>query len=209
MPSHTKYPIAPVAKLKPGRHDHDYEGGVDLGNTPPPDGEYLVVGEAKDAIGNHAVITKPADHCRRRRAAGADHRLPASRRSPSPSTALLRIEVTVEQRRHGRHPQPGAVLRHGLHHRGELQHARAYPRTQASSASEPTSRATRRTRLSLPLGLHRRPLAARPAPDHCRLHQGHRPRPRRQSLYFWIGLQHEQVRIVNDKVKPIRITIGF
>jgi hypothetical protein len=32
---------------------------------------------------------------------------------------------------------------------------------------------------------------------------------RAQSVYFWVGLQHEQVRIVNDKVKPTLITIGF
>jgi len=29
------------------------------------------------------------------------------------------------------------------------------------------------------------------------------------SVYFWVGLQHEQVRIVNDKVNPKLISIGF
>ena len=27
--------------------------------------------------------------------------------------------------------------------------------------------------------------------------------------FFWVGLSHEQVRIVNDRVAPTRVTIGF
>ncbi|MBZ0277813.1 MAG: hypothetical protein K8I60_16825 [Anaerolineae bacterium] len=34
-----------------GRHIYDYEGGVDLGANPPPDGDYTVVAVAQDAIG--------------------------------------------------------------------------------------------------------------------------------------------------------------
>ncbi|PJF41403.1 MAG: hypothetical protein D6737_12170 [Chloroflexi bacterium] len=34
-----------------GRHQFDYEGGVDLNADPPPDGEYTVVAEAQDAVG--------------------------------------------------------------------------------------------------------------------------------------------------------------
>jgi hypothetical protein len=26
---------------------------------------------------------------------------------------------------------------------------------------------------------------------------------------FWLGLQHEQVQIVNDHIAPVRITVGF
>jgi hypothetical protein len=29
------------------------------------------------------------------------------------------------------------------------------------------------------------------------------------SLNFWTGLMHEQVRTVNDKVTPVRISVGF
>ena len=55
----TKYPI-PEDMIRPvgqeGNHEHDYEGGDDLGATPPPDGTYTVVVEAEDAVGNrHAV----------------------------------------------------------------------------------------------------------------------------------------------------------
>lgn len=36
---------------EPGRHMYDYEGGVDIGADPPPDGTYTVVAEARDAEG--------------------------------------------------------------------------------------------------------------------------------------------------------------
>jgi len=57
-----KYPVAQkegVAKPRdPGEpwvsgvYTYDYEGGVDLGATPPPDGTYTVVAEAEDLVGN-------------------------------------------------------------------------------------------------------------------------------------------------------------
>ena len=36
---------------EPGRHVYDYEGGVDLGADPPPDGDYEVVARARDDEG--------------------------------------------------------------------------------------------------------------------------------------------------------------
>ncbi|MDZ4669287.1 MAG: hypothetical protein SH821_00315 [Phototrophicales bacterium] len=38
-----------------GRHTYDYEGGVDIGADPPPDGVYTIVAEARDLMGQ---ITK-------------------------------------------------------------------------------------------------------------------------------------------------------
>ncbi len=56
-----RYPIAEkereVKPGQPGMHIYDYEGGVDLGATPPPDGIYTVVAEAEDLVGNKTVIT--------------------------------------------------------------------------------------------------------------------------------------------------------
>ncbi len=37
-----------------GRHRYDYEGGIDLGVDPPPDGEYQVLALAQDAVGQRA-----------------------------------------------------------------------------------------------------------------------------------------------------------
>lgn len=36
---------------EPGLHQYDYDGGIDLGVSPPPDGDYTVVVEAEDAVG--------------------------------------------------------------------------------------------------------------------------------------------------------------
>jgi hypothetical protein len=39
------------------KYYYDYEGGVDRGAEPPPDGVYTVVGYAQDAVGNKATVT--------------------------------------------------------------------------------------------------------------------------------------------------------
>ena len=57
----TRYPIAEVERdIKPGEpgfHTYDYEGGVDLGAEPPPDGLYTVYAEAVDTVGNRTIVT--------------------------------------------------------------------------------------------------------------------------------------------------------
>lgn len=57
----TRYPIAEVERDiepgQPGFHTYDYEGGVDLGAEPPPDGEYIVYAEAVDRVGNRSIVT--------------------------------------------------------------------------------------------------------------------------------------------------------
>jgi len=60
-PDGTKYPIAEKErKVKPGQvgaHFYDYEGGVDLGAEPPPDGTYIVWAQAEDKVGNRTIVT--------------------------------------------------------------------------------------------------------------------------------------------------------
>jgi hypothetical protein len=59
--SAAKYPVAEkerdVEPGEPGFHTYDYEGGVDLGADPPPDGDYIVRAEAVDRVGNRTVVT--------------------------------------------------------------------------------------------------------------------------------------------------------
>jgi hypothetical protein len=43
---------------EPGYHEYDYDGGVDLNAQPPPDGTYKVVGEARDAAGNAVRVVR-------------------------------------------------------------------------------------------------------------------------------------------------------
>lgn len=40
----------------PGRHEYDYEGGVDNGETPPADGTYKIMAVAEDAEGQRMVV---------------------------------------------------------------------------------------------------------------------------------------------------------
>lgn len=43
--------IAQSRPGEPGMHVYDYEGGVDRNADPPPDGDYIVIARAQDAIG--------------------------------------------------------------------------------------------------------------------------------------------------------------
>lgn len=60
MPDGSELPISELerdipAKM-PGRHVYDYEGGVDNGATPPPDGTYPIVAEARDLEGQKVRV---------------------------------------------------------------------------------------------------------------------------------------------------------
>jgi hypothetical protein len=58
-----KYPIerddsnSATKDGEPGPYYYDYEGGVDRGAEPPPDGTYVVVCYAEDIVGNKATVT--------------------------------------------------------------------------------------------------------------------------------------------------------
>jgi hypothetical protein len=45
-----------IAPNEPGLHTFEYEGGVDLGVSPPPDGVYQVVALAEDAVGQKTRV---------------------------------------------------------------------------------------------------------------------------------------------------------
>ena len=56
-----KFPIEERERvIKPGErgyHEYRYEGGVDLGADPPPDGTYFIYGEAEDKVGNRVAVS--------------------------------------------------------------------------------------------------------------------------------------------------------
>ena len=205
--AHSKYPISQVSRLKPGRHEHDYEGGVDLGNTPPPNGEYLVVGEATDAIGNRAVIVRPLTI--------ADGGVPLAQIISSsitpvtvPLGGMLRIEMVVQNmgtvtiRSAGPYsgtvyttdqnyntlgfPESPGVFRVGADYEGNSA-GRIYP-FRWGFANDRLLPGERQTVIG-----------------YVRI----TTLPTAPALYFWTGLVHEQVRVVNDKVAPVKISIGF
>jgi hypothetical protein len=56
-----QYPLEEQERAaKPGEvgyHYYDYDGGVDRGADPPPDGTYVVEAEARDLAGHHVVVS--------------------------------------------------------------------------------------------------------------------------------------------------------
>lgn len=48
-----------VKPTEAGYHEYRYEADVDRNAEPPPDGEYLVIGEARDAAGNAVRVERP------------------------------------------------------------------------------------------------------------------------------------------------------
>lgn len=61
MPDGREVPITEkprdIEPNMPGRHYYDYEGGVDSGEAPPPDGVYTIVAEAQDHEGQRLRVT--------------------------------------------------------------------------------------------------------------------------------------------------------
>lgn len=45
-------------ELPAGRYFYDYDGGINLGADPPPDGQYQIVAESVDKIGQRDVLTR-------------------------------------------------------------------------------------------------------------------------------------------------------
>lgn len=51
-------PSSTEDELEPGRYAYDFDGGIDLGAEPPPDGTYTLVAEAQDRVGQRDVLTR-------------------------------------------------------------------------------------------------------------------------------------------------------
>ncbi len=60
MPDGSQVPISELERdipaNMPGRHVYDYEGGVDNGATPPPDGTYPIIATARDLEGQQMQV---------------------------------------------------------------------------------------------------------------------------------------------------------
>jgi hypothetical protein len=221
-----RYPV-PEDKIREmgaaGSHEHDYDAGVDLGATPPPDGVYTVVVEAQDYVGNRAraegTLTIEGGGVPRveivRRAAeftpsivqpggtltftctvkniGA---VPVRTKGPEPDTEYSTSENynTLEE-----FEEPG-IFRIGLDFEGNSW-GRQYPfRWQLGMDDELTV-------IDTPIGPQKylMPGQSVTVVGHLRIDDP----PPKATPYYWIGLIHEQVEIVQDQVEPTPITIGF
>ena len=209
-----RYPLeekpGSVKPGEPGNHSYDYEGGVDLGVAPPPDGTYTLMAEALDTVGNRVVETRQltildggvpiveilggtAEYSHQAIALGETliftvtvanlGAVPVRTSGPPSGTAY-----TTGQNYNslGYHEEPG-VFRIGLDFEGNSS-GRPYPYRWAISDKEyllPDERFT--------------------VVGHLKIVDP----PPRINPHYWVGLLHEEVRIVNDHVAPMRITVDF
>ncbi len=230
----TRYPIAEVErKTKPGEpgfHTYDYEGGVDLGADPPPDGTYTVHAEAVDRVGNHTVVTRTlviteggvprADIV----SANVDFYNPATGDKIVPLGQTLAFTLTVENfgnvpiRTIG--PTSGESYRsnENFNTKGAYESAGVW-RIGLDYEGNPSYAYPYRWGIGDGANLEKRVINGQPfyylLPGQRRVITGSiqilEAPAKRDRVNFWAGLIHEQVGIdtFNDYVDPQPIAIGF
>lgn len=233
-PDGAKYPIAEkernVLPGTPGLHTYDYEGGVDMGADPPPDGEYIVRAEAVDRVGNRTVVTGSltiqeggvprADIVN----AHVDFYNPETGEKVVPLGGTLAFTLTVEN--FGAVPIRTTGPDSGTHYRsdqnfntlGYYQSPGAW-RVGIDYEGNPSYAYPYRWALGQLGNLEARQIAGQ---TFYYLMPGQRAvitgsiqivdvPAKRDLVYFWAGLIHEEVSIdpFNDHVDPQQIAIGF
>lgn len=225
-PDGAKYPV-PEDKIReegaPGTHEHDYDGGIDLGATPPPDGDYTVVVMAEDAVGNRAEARGsltieggglPLVEIIQRAAVFEPSvvplgstlwftctvknigTVPIRTKGPEPGTVYSTLENynTLAQ-----YEEPG-IFRVGLDYEGNTG-GRMYPfRWQLGMDDELTV-------IDTVIGPQKYLMPGQSVTVWGGLRID--DPPVKTEPYYWLGLIHEQVWIVQDRVEPTQIAIGF
>ena len=233
-PDGARYPVAEkergVEPGQPGMHTYDYEGGVDMGADPPPDGDYVVRAEAVDRVGNRTVVTSTltiqdggqprADIVQ----ANVDFYNPETDDKVVPLGATLAFTLTVEN--YGRVPIRTSGPDSGAHYRsdqnfntlGNYQSPGAW-RVGIDYEGNPSYAYPYRWALGRLDQLEKRVIDGQ---TFYYLMAGQRvvvtgsiqivDVPANKDLVnFWAGLIHEEVSIdpFNDYVDPQQIAIGF
>ncbi len=218
-----------------GAHEYDYDGGIDLLAPPPPDGTYDVIASAVDAVGNRTSVTKkltikdggiPRATISNSGVEWAPSAVPFSRLQQAallvPLGGTLTFTVTVENigpvpiRTTG--PEPGTLYttsenfnskkqfeepgawRVGLDSEGNSV-GRSYPYRWQLGASS----ALKRVSVNGKEYLYLLPGQRVTVSGSVRIVD----KPPRVSVYYWVGLIQEDVRIVEDRVEPRQVTVGF
>jgi hypothetical protein len=207
----------------PGAHEYDYDGGIDLGATPPPDGNYSVIADAVDAVGNRVREEKKLTI-----AQGGIPRatisnsgvvwsprivplgqtltftvtvvnvgpVPVRTSGPEPGTVFTTSENFNSK---GNYEQPG-VWRVGLDFDGNSA-GRPYPyRWQVGSSAE-----LKHVMVDGKEYLYLMPGQRATVSGTVRIVD----RPPRISPYYWVGLIQEDVRIVEDHIEPLQVTVEY
>jgi len=212
-----RYPVDLDKEAEAGVQQHDWEGGVDLGAPPPPDGYYTITVEARDMVGQHAVAGVPLTITN-----GGVPLAEIVRAEFWPESVPLgqSVAVTVTVRNTGKvairtqGPATGATyqnnenyntlgyfespgcFRVGVDFEGNTI-TRVYPYRWAISK-----------RTDLPPGEwdYLQPGEEVTITGYVQFVE---PMGGPDKPYFWVGLEHEHVRHVNDRMYPTQITFGY
>ena len=208
-------------ELEPGIWEYDYDGGIDLGASPPADGEYTVVAVAIDQAGNQVI--------KEAHLTIEDGGLPLGEiktvefyPTVVPLGGTLALTVTVENvggiairtkgptsgttyttrenfNTLGFYEEPG-IFRVGVDFEGNSE-GRRYPyRWQLGRDEDLDERIINGQRYLYLLPGQRVTVAG---------HITIIDEPPKINPYYWVGLVHEHVRIVNDYQNPTEISVGF
>ncbi len=218
-----------------GAHEYDYDGGIDLGATPPPDGTYTVVAEAVDAVGNRTRAEKkltieqggvPRATITNSGVEWSPQGLASLRLEPSallvPLGGTLAFTVTVENvgpvpiRTKG--PEPGTLYTtsENFNSKKEFEEPgvwRVGLDSEGNSAGRPYPY---RWQVGASKELKRLTMDGK---EYLYLLPGQRvtvtgilriiDKPPRINTYYWVGLIQEDVRIVEDHVEPKLVTVEY
>ncbi len=218
-----------------GPHEYDYDGGIDLLATPPPDGTYDVVAEAVDAVGNRTRLTKkltiaeggiPRATITNSGVDWAPLTVPTLRLDQGPIivplNGTLTFTVTVQNigpvpiRTKG--PEPGTIYTTSENYNTKQEYAEpGVWRVGLDYEGNSVGRAYPfRWQLGSSKELKR---VVRDGKEYFYLMPGQRvtvsgtlritDKPPRINTYFWVGLIQEDVRIVEDRVEPRLVTIEY
>ncbi len=218
-----------------GPHEYDYDGGIDLGATPPPDGTYDVVVDAVDAVGNRTTVSKkltiseggiPRATISNAGVDWSPQALPSLVTAPNallvPLGGTLTFTVTVENvgpvpiRTSG--PQPGTVYTtsQNFNTLGDYEQPGVWRVGLDSDGNSIGRPYPYRWQLGSNQELKHVTIDGN---EYLYLMPGQRvtvsgsvriiDKPPRINVYYWVGLIQEDVRIVEDHVAPKLVTVEY
>ncbi|MBI5030799.1 MAG: hypothetical protein HZB51_09745 [Chloroflexi bacterium] len=218
-----------------GPHEYDYDGGIDLFATPPPDGTYDVIVDAVDAVGNRTRASKkltiaeggiPRATIKNSGVDWSPMGLPSLKTQPTaiivPLGNTLTFTVTVENvgpvpiRTKG--PEPGTLYTTSENFNTKQQYEEpGIWRIGLDSQGNSFGRAyPYRWQVGASKELKRVVIDGK---EYLYLMPGQRvtvsgsvrivDKPPRTNVAYWVGLIQEDVRIVEDHVEPKQVTVEF
>ncbi len=216
-----------------GAHEYDYDGGIDLLATPPPNGTYDVIADAVDAVGNRTRISKklviaeggiPRATITNSGVEWSPQSVPTLKLEQGallvPLNGMLTFTVTVENigpvplRTKG--PEPGTVYTTSDNFNTKKEYEepgvwRVGLDSEGNSVGRPYPY---RWQLGLSKELKHVLIDGK---EYLYLMPGQRvtvtgsvrivDKPPRINVYYWVGLIQEDVRIVEDHVEPRMVTV--